>query len=357
MKDPPASRAIERLSPTSYEVLQACPLRFSFGRQPGYGVHSGTPATRLGTVCHHVLDRAVREGGLRQSNWRDVVQELWDEELAVEVSSSSNLDHGDPRKWPGYQLKRARLFEVADSVREFLEDLPSEAEVLTEVTLSANDGLLYGRADLVIRSKNRHQIIDYKSGGVVDRETQLPRIAYARQLQLYAYLEHASSGKWPSTAHLFPLHGAPVAISVEPTECLALASDALEALRDYNAAVPAPQPARPSMEHCKWCPAATVCAAFWAACSPTWAASVCAVTGTITNVFSTELGGVTVHVKPLAGSLDLNGSVVIKNIDPVRFPNVRGFARGEQIGATGLLADDRGSGYWLGVAGAITALP
>jgi PD-(D/E)XK nuclease superfamily len=225
--------------------------------------------------------------------------------------------------------------------------------VLTEQPLSADGGVLYGRADLVIRGKERHQIIDYKSGAVVERDTQLPRAAYVRQLQLYAYLEHASSGSWPSTAHLFPLHGAPVEISVEPAECTSAASDALTALHDYNAAVGAPQPARPSPEHCKWCAAAPVCDAFWQACDQTWSPSVCAVSGTVTSAFGTDLGGTTIHVDQRAGSLSGDGSIVIKNIDSGVLGDRVLLAPGDEVAATGLVPDGRGTGYWLRAAGAL----
>ena len=69
--------------------------------------------------------------------------------------------------------------------------------------LSTEDGRLFGKPDLVIKTGARHQIVDYKSGAVTDEDAQ-PREAYVHQLQLYAFLEFNVTGAWPQTAHLFP---------------------------------------------------------------------------------------------------------------------------------------------------------
>jgi CRISPR/Cas system-associated exonuclease Cas4 (RecB family) len=285
--------------------------------------------------------------------WKDDVGRIWDAELALEhmrVQAAGVAD--EPRMWPGYQLKRARLFHVAGRVRELLVGLPPDAAVLTEEPLSAASGLLYGRADLIVRSSSQHQIIDYKSGGVLDRDTKRPREAYVRQLQLYAYLEHETSGSWPLSAHLFPLHGVPVEIDVDPEICSALAREALAILGEYNQAVPAVQPADPSPMHCKWCPFAAVCGSFWDACDSTWAPDLLAAAGMTTRQFTTPLGGLTVFIDIGAGSV-VGDEVVIKNIDTAVFSDARGLVSGDELAAVGLVADDRGSGYWISGAGVL----
>jgi hypothetical protein len=353
----PASTEIARLSPTSFEILRECRLRFGFGQQRSNGSFRGTPATRLGTVCHAVLDKAVRDGHLQSEGWRKLVEQLWEAELAVERERPVAAGVTDePKKWPGYQLKRARLFQVAGRVREFLQELPPGAHVLPEEPLEAGNGLLYGRPDLIIRGPGRHQIIDYKSGGVLDRETNRPREAYVRQLQLYAYLEHAASGSWPTSAHLFPLHGAPVEIDVDPRLCSELAAQAFDAANVYNAAVPDTPRATPTLEHCRWCPHATVCASFWEACDESWAPWVVAAVGVVTQVFATPLGGITLTLNVEAGSVN-EQKIVIKNIDPAVFEDARELNAGDEVAAAGLVADERGSGYWLAAAGLYAVTP
>ncbi|HET8892542.1 MAG TPA: PD-(D/E)XK nuclease family protein [Gaiellaceae bacterium] len=351
-REQPASALVERLSPTSFEILHECKLRFAFGQQPSRHAFGGTPATRLGTVCHNVLDEAVRTGILQLEDWRSRIEQLWDSQLA-EFTRRERLSD-DPARWPGYQLKRARLFHVAGRIRELLEALPADTELLTEQPLAAEGGRLYGRPDLIIRSTERHQIIDYKSGGVMDRETNQPRDAYARQLQLYAFLEHDASGTWPTSAHLFPLQGAPVEIDIEAERCSEVAAQALDELAAYNAVVPLTPEANPTPAHCRWCPHATVCGPFWEACDESWAPTVLAAAGRVTRVFQTPLGGVTVYFDVDSGSVKEEG-LLIKNIDPALHEDTLRAVEGGEVAATGLVADDRGSGYWLGSAGTFAA--
>jgi CRISPR/Cas system-associated exonuclease Cas4 (RecB family) len=306
-------------------------------------------------MCHNVLDEAVRTRDFRREDWRRHVEQLWDREVVAEKERGPREGVIDaPTRWPGYQLKRARLFQVAARVHELLEVLPPEAEVLTEEPLTAADGRLYGRPDLLIRRTERHEIIDYKSGGVVDRETNRPREAYVRQLQLYAYLEHEVSGSWAAKARLFPLQGTPVEIDVDPQRCVELATQALEAMDAYNAEVPRTPPASPTPDHCRWCPHAGVCEQFWQTCDASWAPMIIAAGGVVTRVFTTPLGGTTVYVNCQMGSVS-ESTIVIKNIDPFLYPDARELNAGDEVAAAGLVADEHGSGFWLRSAGIFSA--
>ena len=77
--------------------------------------------------------------------------------------------------------------------------------------------------------------------------------------------------------------------------------------------------------------------------------------GSAKRVFATPLGGITVEVDVLAGSTD-RATTVIKNINPETFPDSLGLGVGDEIGAVGLVADERGSGYWIGQGGMFTVL-
>lgn len=333
--------------------MAQCRLRFAFGQHRG-GSFGGSAATRIGSICHAVLDAAVKNEVLLGEGWKADVEALWDSAVAAEEARARGEGVMTPaRGWPGYQIKRARLFRVAGQVRGFLRELPEDAEVLPEQSLAAKGGRLYGRADLVIRGKSVHRILDYKSGSVTDAEGE-PREAYVRQLQLYALLEYEVSGTWPETAHLFPLEGAPVEIEVDPSHCLRVGEEALALIDDYNSAVPGPQPATPAAGICRWCPYATGCDAFWAAVDESWADEVRAARGVGTNVFSTPVGGVTVEIETAAGSVPL-GSTVIKQIDPALHRDASRIIVGSAVSAVGLVPDAHGAGYWLGASGALAA--
>lgn len=74
----------------------------------------------------------------------------------------------------------------------------------------------------------------------------------------------------------------------------------------------------------------------------------------MTQAFATPLGGITLYLDVQRGSVSKQ-TLVIKNIDPALHKDARELSVGDDVAATGLVADERGSGYWLGGAGVFTA--
>ncbi len=259
-----------------------------------------------------------------------------------------------PERWRGYQLKRARLLQVAAPH----PSVPSRASARAG---AADRGAPHRRGRPALRTAptsssgaERHRIIDYKSGGVLDREYRTPTRGVRTPAAALCVPRARRERKLATSAHLFPLQGAPIEIDVEPDTCLALAADALSALHAYNDLVPAPQPASPAPEICRWCAAATVCSPFWDSCDTTWAPIVQAAAGVVSRAFVTPLGGVTMHIEAAAGSTGVE-TVVVKNVDPGVFADAEVVSEGDEVAATGLIADDRGTGYWVGPSGVFTA--
>jgi hypothetical protein len=285
---------------------------------------------RLGIVCHQVLDRMVSSRSLWDDRWTLELDTAWRESVQNEAGT---LDVAE--RWPNYQLKRARLFRTAGSLHELLRTLPPDAVVIPEQAMVGLGGRLRGRPDLVVRAATTHRVIDYKTGPGVDRQTLAVRPAYARQLQLYALLEAEVSGRWPDSAHLFPLEGEPVAIPILEDECRRLATDTLRVLSLFNDAVPGGQPASISVETCSVCDYATSCAPFWSLYSEEWAPYFVAIRGVIHAVSVSPLGGVSVEVRSLRGSVEAE-TVLIRNIDPGTHPVALKAEVGAEISATGL---------------------
>lgn len=340
-----SSKFVNRLSPTSFEVMLGCRRRFALG-QHGAHLAGGTDATRLGSICHAVLDKAVAGHALALADWRSCVETLWADAVAVEEARASEAGIDKPaRTWSGYEIKRARLLKVAERLRTFLADIPVDTQLLTEHPMSAEGGRLFGRADLILRGPHTHRIIDYKSGAVTE-DDGTPRRAYVHQLQVYALLEHADSGSWPGTAHLFPLHGPPVEIDVEPEECIRRGREAIQLLDAFNAVAPGAQPAAPSAVICRWCDYATECSAFWGAVDESWAPEVRAATGIIRRVFTTPAGGTTFEIDRTGGSVS-EQPMILKQVDAAAVPEVSRAAIGSEVAVKGLRPDERGGGYRL----------
>ncbi len=248
-----------------------------------------TPATLLGQACHDALDDLIESGALRTDTWAEAAEAAWRAAIARVMADAH--DDNPPEHLPGYQIKRVRLRQIAGRVRELLLAPDADgADVLAEETLEGAGGRLFGRPDLIICGDTAHRVIDYKTGQVADKESGAVKDAYARQLQLYAFLERERSGSWPTSAHLLPFSGQPVEVDVAPEQCEAVAEEAVELLDAFNATVPGHQPANASPGTCGFCPFSARCPALWASCGSSWAPDLVATAGTAHDVFTT-VGG------------------------------------------------------------------
>jgi len=306
------------------------------------------PAIRLGDVCHRVLDFLVATNALCREQWDVELGRQWQEEIDHERALQTADDlvrWGPPEAWPNYELKRARLRNLARSVRQLMLGLPAEALVLTEHDLTGRGGLLAGRADLLVRSASCHIVVDYKSGSVVDAVTQAMIPAYENQLRIYAALEREESGEWPEKAVLMPLNGPPIELAIDPVECDAIADEAVALLHAYNVAVPSPQPATPSPDSCRRCAASCHCPAFWAAYRPDWAPELIALRGQIVRLSTTPLGGVAVRVQVELGA---GGPVAdVHRLREADHPGVSTLGLGDPFCAVGLQDGIDGSALYL----------
>jgi CRISPR/Cas system-associated exonuclease Cas4 (RecB family) len=323
--------------------MSVCRLRIAFIQSATGQGTTATPATLLGHACHAVLDDLVKGGGLWRVGWELSIDSLWESALGVELGREpSAAGWGAPERWPGYQIKRARLRRLATHLKGLLDDLPDEPEIRAEQTIVGLEGRLFGRLDLAVRGARSHFIVDYKSGSITDAAGEI-RPNYQRQLQLYAALEAEDSGSWPTAAYLLPLDGPPMEVVIDPSECRRLALDAVRVLEEFNRRAPGQQPANAAEETCSNCRFSARCSAFWAACSPSWADTILAVAGPITRRTEGLLGGVSLQVVREAGSLS-EEVVEIRGIPIAEHPAAHRSASGLNVGIVGLRPEaDRGT--------------
>ncbi len=340
LREVETSKRLEFLSPSSYENLRACRLRSAFAQLSSAQAQS-SPAAKLGTICHRVLDEMVSTQSIWEPRWLTQLESFWQQSAEQEAGTLSVAE-----RWPNYQLKRARLGRTAARLRELLVNLPVDAVVIPEQPMVGLDGRLRGRPDLVIRARKAHRVIDYKSGPAVDRQTLATRPTYERQLRLYALLEAEASGHWPDAAHLFPLEGEPVAIGIAEVDCREVAADAMRILDLFNEAAPGRQPPTVSPQTCSVCSYATQCRAFWSSCTLDWASSFLAVHGVVSSATITPLGGVSLQVRSDQGSIG-ERSVLIRNIDTGSHPDALYSGSGTEIAATGLRYESSRGSYRL----------
>jgi hypothetical protein len=231
-------------------------------------------------------------------------------------------------------MARARLRNVAIRVREILSPLGGEVELICERRMEALEGRLIGKPDVVVKAHGAHWILDYKTGGVIDLETEEPRNEYVAQLQLYAVLEHARSGEWPTRGVLLPFAQRMVDIELDPITCKQLADQIAAVIEEFNDRAPEAQPPSPSTDNCQWCGHPAACAAVWESCDETWAPQVTMVQGVVAEAARSELGVVTIVLDVEGGTLPVSRIAILA--DPRLFAGLDEIEEGTQVRASGL---------------------
>jgi hypothetical protein len=247
-----------------------------------------------------------------EQDWEEGLGRTWSEALGRLAAALP--DGVEPSGWNGYKLARARMRGVALRLRELLTPLGEEVELICERRMTALGERLIGKPDLVILGEGVHWIVDYKTGGVLDFETRLPKAEYVTQLQQYAVLEHERSGEWPSTGFLMPFRHRTIEVELDPVACDRLAALVAAAVNEFNEWAPATQPASPMPANCQWCGHAAECEEVWEVCDESWAPQVALTEGVVVQAAHSEIGLMTIVVDVSRGTLG-EGRIAIKG-DP-----------------------------------------
>ncbi len=225
--------------------MRGCMLRAGFSRcaqlQPFV---LGNPKAWLGTAYHKVMEQlpAILGGGGDPLAKADTI---WSAEIArLEQEAGNhplNARFGPALSWKGYFLVQATLRLRIEEALAGWSAAPAVApSALTpaarEIEITASHGKLRGKIDII----RGDDLIDYKTGSIFEEEEigspPVVKFAYVRQLRIYAWLAHSSTGRWVKRGLLYPLAGAPVEVPIVPAECEGEAAEAVAVLDAYNAA-------------------------------------------------------------------------------------------------------------------------
>jgi RecB family exonuclease len=342
------------VSPSRAAALAECGLRVAYQLDESFAREvPSTPAARLGSVCHRVLERAARGDSPQAGERRTAFEHLWDDELAREMrKSEASPGEGHwppPQRWPNYAIRKARtrrlaerLFAAQDENGKGATPSSRSAETLHEHSQSAFGGLLQGRADVIKRGS--HTVIeDYKTGSIYESGTEEIRRSYRLQLLLYAVLEHAETGVWPSHAILIPLEGEREEFPIDPKAAADAGEAAVSELQQFNAVVLSTGPqslASASPDHCRFCEYSVRCPAFWDAITTSWGEQgVVATRGQLLRVAQSRFDTLDIEMQPDAGSLDA-ATVRVHGLSAEQFSDLQHVRAGTAAAATGLRPGD-----------------
>ena len=295
----PSFRPLQRTSAALHEVLRVCFLRAAFLTDDRFSeVRAVSTASILGRVSHRLLEEAA-QGKFDSPSETDLEQEVaheWDRLVKFEERAMRErlLDVPPVRiKWPGYALRRATACRTASYMARRrshgfsgtasapLEPAVAQAEVWYE----GYGGRLAGRVDLIRRTSTGIEMVDYKSGLVVDAEETEGGIGsvrepYERQMLIYAGLVHDNEGQWPIKATVESLVQGPHEIQVTPQRVQDVVDEALNLLASYNRQVAAEGVrGQPSNNACRWCDFKAICRDFLETAEDSWEMPVPTVAG------------------------------------------------------------------------------
>jgi len=262
---------LARISPSRYLSLQQCPLKelWASSRQP---LLPSNPAAYVGTAIHRMLELAFQG---RISN-REELSEEWDKEIERienEMLKNPLEKHLVPLHTSvfNFEVKKLLAFNM---IWPLLGGIPhakgSGSNKNAEAWVETPDGKVAGKIDLVKKSDEGIEIVDYKTGSLTDDlSSGRAKEEYVLQLKMYAALYHAKHGAWPVKLTLTGINQESICIDVDSEECGKLLQEARKNLDDINELIGAglkPEDfAQPSPEACKYCLFRPACSKYWEA--------------------------------------------------------------------------------------------
>jgi RecB family exonuclease len=262
------------ISPTRYTAINDCAMREVWAANHAPALLPSTPAARLGTAVHKLLEEAGN--GRFTSGGDDAIAQRWQElVVAAETTMSENWleRHLVPLSIAiaDFEVRRIQALERARhlSGKVQMDDSgyardPGRLLHGFEVAVSSPDGLVRGRIDEVTVSDSQPVIRDYKSGAIFESrsgEAAVVKQAYETQLWMYASLYAQSTGTWPRRLEVVPVLGASKEVTFDADTCDALVREAREALRLVNERIEATDSpsnlefalANPKPQACMYC--------------------------------------------------------------------------------------------------------
>ncbi len=272
-------RPLQYITPGSFGALSACFLQAAFRADASF-VTFQPPAIRLGIACHALLERVAKGALLDVSPdaWQDGLESIWLEEIYTQehalLVSEQERHFGRAETWPKYALQKARVFIKAQKLLRYQferrQNRTGYGRSASEKPYHAYNGRLRGRADVVYESSRGVELIDYKTGHILDEaesgDATIKEI-YKQQLLLYAAMHHDHTGVWPVRGHVVPLTGKPITIEIHPVAAEHLAQSALQQMALFNERISqitqTKELASPSYASCQHCAYKAYCPAFW----------------------------------------------------------------------------------------------
>ena len=325
----PSVTPITHTSSTINEELRECFLRATFHSDSRFS-NIGFPSTyaALGLIAHKLMELITqgdfdRIGG---EELEEAITKCWVQLVHVEfqkLQEDALSPVPEPVKWPKYALRMVASCKAASRITSQRQQqsiscgAPSIELPKSEVWYKGYGGKLVGRLDFIRHTSSGVEVIDYKSGHVIQQyelNGNIRRLneVYERQMLLYAALVHENEGQWPIKLMIESLVDGIYTIEYTPAASEETVEKALSLLDLYNQQAATNKIiGSPNENNCRWCRYKALCGLFLKTADISWNQTSITVSGKIT---STQLG-------PKAFlTLDINGgnyyreSIIVRGI-------------------------------------------
>jgi RecB family exonuclease len=256
-----------RLSPSTAYSFYLCPLKEVLRFNKVIAPLPVFPAARLGSAIHAVLEEAskkmIRNEVDFNERWAFNVKRI--ESIMEHVPAEQHLVplEDSERTFEVKKLQTWKLIKEALSHSNYSE---KPAFSIAEKFINSPSTSIGGRIDLVLTDIDGAEILDYKTGEVMD-ESGLLKEEYRIQMKLYAALYHETYSSWPKKLTLVSLSGKRHEVGFTHEECSKLILHLKDKLEEVNQKILDGEPlsnlANPSPEACKFCLYRPECQSYW----------------------------------------------------------------------------------------------
>lgn len=268
-------RPLERISASRFFHMECCNLREVLESNGVEKSLPSSPSTYFGSAAHKFLEKA----GLGLINHEEDFESEWLTTLSEKESSllESEIEkHLVPlsRSVTQYEIKKRLLFKKASSLinnRRSDRILTSYSTTGIEKWFETEDGIVGGFVDKVLFTNNGYEIIDYKTGAIIDKYSNDIKKEYKYQMFLYAALMYENLNEWPTTVKIQGLNGDEYSINYSTEECISLLYNAKALFSNINELLIGinnnlelqKSLANPAPDNCRFCGYRSICSPYW----------------------------------------------------------------------------------------------
>lgn len=310
----PMISPLPHTSPAINEELRSCFMRAAFQTDPRFSnIRPISTLTVLGAVSHQLLEAACRgefdnttQDALLEADIRNRWLELARDEMeTLQTKAFDTIPL--PQQWPKYALRMVAACRAAFRIaarrnkRHVGDDTVLADKARIEVWYEGCNGKLAGRIDLIRFTSSGIELVDYKSGAVMqqgdaDGNTQQLQERYERQMLLYASLVHENEGQWP-TITVESLIDGPHLLSYTPKASEETVAEALLLLDTYNhRASSGGVRGAPDEDCCRWCSFKVFCREYLETVDESWSSPLKTVIGRLVSMHAEPPSFLTLQV-------------------------------------------------------------